>query len=104
MPVEEVFCSDQHFEAALSLVTTCLEHSRLLITSIKSRSTDMGELSNPYKCQCVLAALPATFSTSDFLKIAVEQGVGVNSAKKMIYNAIGLKISKLKWGWYKKLD
>lgn len=103
MPTEEMSCSDHHFEAALALVTCCLQHSRLLITSIQSLDKDAGKLQNPYKSEQTFRQLPETFSTAEFMNIAQQSGLRPDTAKRMLKKAIGLKIKRLKKGVYKKM-
>lgn len=103
MPAEEMSCSDSHFEAALALVTCCLQHSRLLITSIQSLDKDAGKLQNPYKTEQTFRQLPETFSTAEFLNIALQCGLKRETAKRMLRRSIGLKIKRLKKGVYKKM-
>lgn len=104
MPTEEFFCSDTHFEAAMAIVTCCLEHSRLLITSIKSLDSEAGELKNPYKAQQVFSRLPQQFTTAEFLALASQYDLPSSSARRILKSAIGLKIKKLKKGVYQLMD
>lgn len=101
MPAEELTCSDAHFEAALALVTTCLEHSRLLITAIKSLDGDSGELRNPYKAEQVFERLPRQFTTAEYLELASQYDLPKSTAKRILKSAIGLKITKIRNGVYK---
>lgn len=36
MEVPEIYCSDEHFKAALAIVLCCFEHSKLVSTSVKA--------------------------------------------------------------------
>lgn len=101
MPAEDLYCSDAHFEAALALVTCCLEHSRLLITSTQTLDKDVRELQNPNKLEEIFDSLPQEFTTSDFARAALNRGLSVSTAKRLLKNAINLKIKKVKRGVYK---
>lgn len=103
MPVEEIYCSDTHFETALALVTCCLEHSRLLITSIKSLDKDAGTLQNPYKLKQTFRLLHTTFTTADYMEAARQCGLKPTTAKRLLHKSIGLKINKIKKGVYKMI-
>lgn len=100
MSAEEVTCSDAHFEAALSIVTCCLEHSRLLITSIKSLDSEAGELRNPYKAEQVFSHLPQRFTTAQFMALALQYELPKSSAQRVLKNSIGLRINKISKGVY----
>ena len=100
MPAEEITCSDAHFEAALDLVTCCLEHSRLLITSIKSLDGEAGELRNPYKVEQLFDRLPPRFTTGEFLEFASQYDLSKSTAKRVLKSAIGIKINKIDKGVY----
>lgn len=104
MDAEELFCSDAHFEAALAIVTCCLEHSRLLITSIKTLDSEAGELKNPYKSEQVFSRLPRQFTTAEFLALASQYELPLGSARRIFRSAIGLKIKRLKKGVYERMD
>lgn len=103
MPAEEMYCPDERFDAALTLVTSCLEHSRLLITSIKSVDKDAGALQNPYKVMQALQQLPDTFSTAQYLEETRKWGLKPHTAKRLLRKAIGFKINRLSKGVYKKM-
>lgn len=102
MPAEEIYCSDAHFEAALALVTCCLEHSRLLITSTQTLDKDARELQNPNKAAEIFNSLPQQFTTAEFAERALKKGLSASTAKRLLKNATGLKIKKIKRGVYKK--
>lgn len=101
IPAEDLYCSDTHFEAALALVTCCLEHSRLLITSTQTLDKDVRELQNPNKLEEIFDSLPREFTTSDFARAALDKGLSASTAKRLLKNAINLKIRKVKRGVYK---
>lgn len=98
----EIYCSDSHFEAALALVTCCLEHSRLLITSTQTLDKDVRELQNPNKAAEIFDSLPHEFTTADFAERALKKGLSATTAKRLLKNSIGLKINRIKRGVYKK--
>lgn len=104
MPAEEIYCSDAHFEAALALVTCCLEHSRLLITSTQTLDKDARELQNPNKAAEIFNSLPRQFTTADFAEQALKRGLSATTAKRLLKNAIELKIKKVKRGVYRRKD
>lgn len=103
MDVAEVYCSDAHFEAALHIATCCLEHSRLLITSIKSSDKELGELQNPYKIAEILKQLNSPFTTAEFVSLAAQHDLPIATAKRVLANAIGVVISKVKRGVYQMM-
>lgn len=83
-PIEELFCTQAHFEAALAITTCCLEHSRLLITSIKSLDKEAGELKNPYKSELIFSQLPQQFTTQDFMELASQQDFSKSTATRIL--------------------
>ncbi len=102
MPVKELACSDQHFEAALAITTTCLEHARLLNTGIKKTDKDTPELENPNKMACILEKLPQEFTTSQFNESALDLNIPKRTSDRMLRNASGKCINKLSKGVYEK--
>lgn len=52
--MDKQFCTDEHFRAALAITSTCLEHSRLLLTSLR-HDEEVPELSYPRKGRNLLA-------------------------------------------------
>ncbi len=100
MDTPEITCSDEHFEAALTITTTCLEHSRLLITSVKSSDDTNQELQNPDKIKLILARLPNEFTFGEFLEIAKSFKLEKRAVNRLLKNSIGQIISRLKKGVY----
>ncbi len=103
MDVKEVPCSDRNFETALSIVTACLEHSRLLITSLNAQDKDVRELQNPNKVHSIFSRLPMTFTSAQFLEMATYFQVKERVAFRVLRKAIGQTIRKLQKGLYQKL-
>ncbi|MCC8188869.1 MAG: DUF3987 domain-containing protein [Bacteroides sp.] len=94
------YCSQSHFEAALSIATTCLEHSRLLITSVQAGDGEVRELENPDKLSLILERLPRQFTTRQFMDTAVHLEIPKRTAYRLLKSAIGLKINKISHGLY----
>ena len=61
----------------------------------------MRELQNPNKLEEIFDSLPQEFTTSDFARAALNRGLSVSTAKRLLKNAINLKIKKVKRGVYK---
>ncbi len=104
MDVKEAVCSDHNFETSLSIVTTCLEHSRLLITSLPKADKEVRELQNPNKMLSVFGSLPSTFTLAEYLETTVLFQIQERSAYRALKKAIGLTIKKIKKGLYKKMS
>ncbi len=102
MPLEEIACSNQHFEAGLSITTTCLEHARLLNTGIKKTDKDTPELENPNKMACILEKLSQEFTISQFNESALDLNIPKRTSDCMLRNASGKYINKLAKGVYEK--
>ncbi len=103
MDVREVRCSEENFEAALSITTACLDHSRLLITSLSTSDKDLKELQNPNKMKAIFSRLPELFTLGQFLETAAFFEVQRRTAFKVLKRAIGLYVKKIKKGVYEKL-
>ncbi len=97
---EIVWCSPEHFEAALSVATTCLDHSRLLITSIRNADQDVSELQIPDKFSLIKERLARRFTTQEFMGVARELEIPARTAERLLKKAIGLKIKKISRGVY----
>ncbi len=102
VPVKEMTCSNQHFEAALAITTTCLEHARLLNTGIKKTDKDTPELGVPNKLEWVLERLPKEFTASLFYDFTTELNIPQRTAERILRNAVGKRIDKITKGVYRK--
>lgn len=67
--VDELFCSDLHFHAALSVIDVCLAHSRLLMTQL-SASADIPELTCPDYFRSIFDRLPRSSRWRSFTNSA----------------------------------
>ena len=94
-------CSDSHFEAALSITTTCLEHSRLLMTQLR-HPQDQPELTVPLKFRHIYDALPTQFTLQEVYCLAALEGINERSVRRFLLRATPLFISKLDRGLYRK--
>ena len=101
MEVPEIYCSDEHFKAALAIVLCCFEHSKLVSTSVKSSAEDTKPLQSPDNLSRLLAKLKKSFSAQE----ACTSGEELNLSRSTVYYLLnkGIKagrISKLAHGSY----
>lgn len=88
---KEYTCTDDDFRAAMLIGRTLLEHSLLLSTSLPDSQQPPVAMHRFYRLDEMLAALPDTFSYSDFLTRAQKLKVSRSSAKRLLKNAVGLQ-------------
>ena len=101
MEVPEIYCSDEHFKAALAIVLCCFEHSKLVSTSVKSSAEDTKPLQSPDNLSRLLTKLKKSFSAQE----ACTSGEELNLSRSTVYYLLnkGIKagrISKLAHGSY----
>lgn len=105
MNVPTIVCSDAHFKAALAIVECCLEHSKLLIGSLRSSAEDVKPLQAPDRMQQFLASLPTEFTTETALRLGEEFEMSVNNVHKALHKANKKQIIKrLSHGVYRKIS
>lgn len=101
IPSEACKCSDAYFDAALSIVLCCYEHNRLLLTSIPPRKR--YSLKNPNSKREFFESLPVEFTREDVARCAVKYGFSERTAMRYISDLIGVKVTKLSHGRYRKI-
>lgn len=95
------YCEDIDFETAVSLVITCYEHSRLILTSMSSGKKHI--LQNPNLKRLFFEALPESFTTEDALILAANYGFSKRTVMRYLNEFNGVKINKISKGKYVKL-
>lgn len=99
--LDRQYCTDEHFETALSIVRACLEHSRLLLTQIK-RDTAMPELSCPLHGLRLLHALPECFTLQEAYIQGAVQKMSEREVRRFIQKLSPLYINRIGRGSYQK--
>ncbi|MCD7852303.1 MAG: DUF3987 domain-containing protein [Parabacteroides sp.] len=94
-------CSDSHFEAAFSIIRTCLEHSRLLMTQLR-RAEDQPELTTPLKFRSIFDVLPEQFTLPEVYRLADGSGLTERHLRQLVKCLIPLYISRVTHGVYRK--
>lgn len=99
----EIRCTDEDFDTAMSIVGCCLEHSRLLLTSLH-KDTDELPLHNPMPMQTLLESLPREFTTAE--AILAGQGIGASTRQvyRYLHRALGFTINQATRGKYIKIQ
>ncbi len=103
MDVKEITCSDRNFETALSIVTCCLEHNRLLITSYRDTDKDVPVLKDPNVMDRIFERMPNTFTAAQYLEVASTYEISRRKAFAVLKKSIGVFVKKLCKGVYQKL-
>jgi hypothetical protein len=88
---KEYTCTDDDFHAAMLIGRTLLEHSLLLSTSLPDSQQQPVAMHRFYRLDETLAALPATFSYTDFVNKAKELGLSRSTAQRMLKHAVKLQ-------------
>lgn len=99
---KEMYCSDDHFDAAMKIVSCCLEHSKLLATSLPESKDIQQELKYPNRLDFLLDSLPEVFSISEALESGKKLNIPRATVHRLLKNAIGLKIKRISRGVYRK--
>lgn len=104
MDAPTVACSDAHFKAALAIVECCLEHSKLLISSLKSSSEEVPPLQAANHLQLFFNDLPTEFTTETAMDIGKELDISERCVYRILRKAVKEnKINKLSHGLYRKM-
>ena len=99
--MESQYCTEEHFKAALAIVETCLEHSRLLLTQLRHNES-APELSCPRKGRILLEKLPERFTLAEAYTIGEAEGMDKRLVRRLIYKLNPLFIKRISHGEYQK--
>ena len=99
--VDERFCDDVHFRAALSIVDVCLEHSRLLMTQLTAPA-DIPELTCPDYFRKIFDRLDDQFTVSDLYALSQAAGISDRSVRRHLSRLEPVFITRLSHGLYRK--
>ncbi|WP_337942112.1 DUF3987 domain-containing protein [Parabacteroides sp.] len=99
--VDELFCSDLHFHAALSVIDVCLAHSRLLMTQL-SASADIPELTCPDYFRSIFDRLPEEFTLAELYELGEAVHISDRTIRRHLSRLEPLHITRLSPGLYRK--
>ena len=99
--VDERYCCDSHFRAALSIAGVCLEHSRLLMTQLEEH-TEVRELSCPDNFRKIFEQLPDQFTLSEVYTLCQSVNIGERAVRRYLSRLEPDFISRLSRGVYRK--
>lgn len=99
--VDERFCSDLHFRAAMAITGVCIEHSRLLMTQLQA-DTETPELSCPDNFRKIFDSLPEQFSLSDLYPLCQSAGIGERGVRRYLSRLQPAFITRVARGAYRK--
>lgn len=102
--LEQQYCSDEHFRAALSIAKTCLEHSRLLFTQVRRNDGDLAELKFPLRNLRLLEALPEDFTLSEAYALGAAEGMSERATRRFLVKVTPQYINKIGRGEYRKVQ
>ena len=80
--MDSQYCTEEHFKAALAIVETCLEHSRLLLTQLRHNES-APELSCPRKGRILLEKLPERFTLAEAYTIGEAEGMDKRLVRRL---------------------
>ena len=95
-------CSDEDFRTAMQIADVLLEHSLLLSTSMDDSSKGIKPVKFFFRLRPVLNKLPETFTHSELLAAAKEEGISPSSAKRYLSRLVCFQIVEKEDGMYKK--
>lgn len=99
--MDSQYCTEEHFKAALAIVETCLEHSRLLLTQLRHNES-APELSCSRKGRILLKKLPERFTLAEAYTIGEAEGMDKRLVRRLIYKLNPLFIKRISHGEYQK--
>lgn len=99
----DCYCSNDHFEAALSIVDVCLEHSRLLMTQL-DEAPSMQELSCPNYFRRLFESLPEQFTLAEIYALAEAAGINERSVRRHLNRLEPKHIIRITRGVYRKIQ
>lgn len=94
MDTPVIFCSDKYFKASLAIVGCCLEHSKLLVSSLKSSTEEMKPLQAANRMQQFFTRLPQEFSTEMAISAGDKMEVPSSTVYKWLSKSVKNKIIK----------
>lgn len=99
--VDELFCSDAHFHAALAIIDVCLAHSRLLMTQLAA-SADIPELTCPDYFRRLFEQLPEEFTLSELYTQGESVGIKERSIRRHLKRLDPHYVTRIAPGVYRK--
>ena len=99
--VDELFCSDAHFHAALAIIEVCLAHSRLLMTQLVA-SADIPELTCPDYFRRLFEQLPEEFTLSELYTQGESVGIKERSIRRHLKRLDPHYVTRIAPGVYRK--
>lgn len=99
--VDQHFCSDRHFRAALAIVDVCLSHSRLLMTQLAS-PTDLPDLTCPDYFRKIFDSLGQQFTLAEVYALSQEVSIPDRTVRRHLSRLEPLFITRIAPGVYRK--
>lgn len=100
----DLSATDEEFYTAISIVKCCLEHSRLLLTTLPGTLAEALPPTPPKKTDRLMDALPDTpFSYSEAKRIGAELGICERQVCRYLSNNVGKRFIKNEKGKYEKI-
>ncbi|MFV0587844.1 DUF3987 domain-containing protein [Bacteroides reticulotermitis] len=97
----DIYCADIDFEHSLQIVLCCYEHSRLLLSSMPSGSSQ--PLKDPNINKEFFNELPDCFTREDANQVGAKYNFNPRKISRLLKAAIGLRINKITHGVYQKI-
>lgn len=102
---EYLMCTDEDFETAMSIVTTCFEHSRLMLSGYKVTDKHTEDLKRALYDDELLDRMAPEFVTQDFYRLGNSYKLTDSTLKRYLKGLIKRnKIVRVKKGTYAKLQ
>lgn len=99
--VDERFCTDPHFRAALAIVDVCLSHSRLLMTQLAD-ATDLPDLTCPDYFRKIFDSLGQQFTLAEVYVLSQEAGITDRTVRRHLSRLEPRYITRIAPGIYRK--
>lgn len=100
-----IVCSDAHFKVVLTIVECCLEHGKLLISSLKSSTEEVKLLQAPDRMQQFFSSLPTEFTTEMTLRSGEKFEMTETHVHKALHKAVKKHIiNRLSYRMYRKIS
>ncbi len=96
-------CRPEDFQRVKEIISCCLKHSLLLMSTLKSTEPEK-ELKSPIRLHKLLEQMPAQFQVSDLYKLCEECDISKRTLYRFLQNVEGLLIRKVRKAQYIKIE
>lgn len=98
---ENMYCTDQDFDAAILIIQTYLQHSILMFNNLPKQTENMSFISGDAKRR-FFEALPIEFTRKEATQLGIQFKLAARTVDEILKTATGISLTKVKAGLYRK--